>query len=164
MPNEKLIPDDFNDGTKINVSTNEYLKVNGPEVHNLNQLSPETQQKIRSALAKLQNNPALSMFLGGKAGIAEIMQQLNLDTSKTIIDQSAEKNTDQLLNQGNQTADLNKAQQMQVNSNQPYSRSSVYNSSFNPAVKTDSWRVIILLIALAAVGYYLLSTYFLRAH
>ena len=147
-----------------NTSTN----VNGFNINSKN-LSPEQRQMISDKLSKLQNNPMISMFLGGNEGISKIMQQLNLNNSsssfKTIIDQttpSPEIQSNQTFSNSNSSFNNLNSQTPSSpipNLNSNYNNNVYSNPTFNPDVQHDSNRNIFIIVVILGAIFYLVYTY-----
>ena len=145
------------------------INLNGINIDGQN-LSPETRQMLADKLSRLQNNPMISMFLGGNSGISKILQQLNQNTpsnSKTIIDQtptSTENPSSQSLSDSNTSISFNQTNSQNTstpipNINTSYSRNVYSTPTFNPDVQHDERRNTFIIMILLGVGFYLLYTY-----
>lgn len=161
------------DNPENQIFTSNDLNVNGQNYSGLDQLPPELQAKVKTALSKLQGNPNLANMLGAMSGLAKSALQngIGVSHSKTIDHQKLKNLMEQTFGvekTGQETVVFDQSSGLPISppeaSTPPSSFESTLrptnrnapmpSSTYNPAVKGDGLRKAIFIIAIAlAVGY-----------
>lgn len=135
--------------------------INGKTIDNFNKLPSETQDKLRDALSKIEQNPTLLNQAGlAKDLLQKMFEQMSVGNmpNKTTIEVDQPTDLIPSSNSLNPQDDEQKYAPDTIN-NTPKQFTFSTSAKFNPSVKTDSLRHAIIIIALTAIICYLVFKY-----